>query len=101
MKGGAVKGGKSTPWNPPSRLIGGIAERLGICGGRPPEMTSGLQDRKAPIQTQAMRTGSFHQPTSLLSILMMPARLPTPHLQSKQRLDGYVCVAFEASIPPD
>jgi len=28
-----------------------------------------------------------------------PARLPTPHINSKQRLDGKTRVAFEAKIP--
>jgi hypothetical protein len=47
-----------------------ILENVGFgkCHRRPPEITSGLQNRKAPTQTCAMRTGSFHQPTSLLSI---------------------------------
>jgi len=46
-----------------------------------------------------MRTGSFHQPTSQLSI--SDARPPalTTH-QSKQRLDGNARVAFEAPNPP-
>jgi hypothetical protein len=47
-----------------------------------------------------MRTGSFHQPTSQLSI--SDARPPalTTH-QSKQRLDGNARVAFEGSKSPD
>ncbi len=46
-----------------------------------------------------MRTGSFHQPTSLLSIrdARPPAHTTT---QSKQRLDGYARVAFEVKCPP-
>jgi len=47
-----------------------------------------------------MRTGSFHQPTSLLSI--RDARHPahTTH-QFKQRLDGNARVAFGGSKSPD
>jgi hypothetical protein len=44
-----------------------------------------------------MRTGSFDQPTSLLSI--RDARHPTSTSQSKQRLDGYARVAFEVKPP--
>jgi len=40
--------------------------------------TSGLRDRKAPKQTCAMRTGSFHRTISPLSI--RNARPPTPLL---------------------
>src|ERR1700730_5079490 len=34
------------------------------------------------------------------SASVTPARLPTPHINSKQRLDGYARVAFEAPNPP-
>jgi len=54
---------------------------------RPATPTSGLRDRKAPKQTCAMRTGSFHRTISPLSISRCPARLPHT-TQSKQRLDG-------------
>jgi hypothetical protein len=44
-----------------------------------------------------MRTGSFHQPISLLSIC--DARLPTRTTQSKQRLDGNARVDPFGQIP--
>jgi hypothetical protein len=55
---------------------------------RPATPTSGLRDRKAPKQTCAMRTGSFHRTISPARHLAMPARLPASTTHSKQRLDG-------------
>ena len=67
---------------------------------RPAASTSGLRDRRAPIQTCAMRTGSFHQPTSPLSI--RDARPPAPPTtQSKQRLDGYCARRLRAVKSPN
>jgi hypothetical protein len=58
---------------------------------RPAAPTSGLRDRKAPKQTCAMRTGSFHRTISPLSI--RNARPPAHATsQSKRRLDGYARV---------
>jgi hypothetical protein len=42
--------------------------------------TSGLRDGRAPKQTCAMRTGSFHRTISPAQHLAMPARLPAPTL---------------------
>src|ERR1700691_6006103 len=46
----------------------------------PATPTSGLRDRKAPKQTCAMRTGSFHRTISPLGISRCPPACPTPHL---------------------
>jgi len=46
-----------------------------------------------------MRTGSFHQPTSLLSILT-PASLPTPPINSSSGSMEMRALPLEAPNPP-
>ena len=69
--------GKSIREKRKMRLVA-VASRQRHRLRRPTAPASGLRDRKAPIQTCAMRTGSFHRTISPLSI--RTARLPTPLL---------------------
>ncbi|WP_331964682.1 hypothetical protein [Candidatus Binatus sp.] len=83
-------GEKSIREMPEMRRIA-AASRQQLQPLRPRAPTSGLRDRKAPKQTCAMRTGSFHRTISPLSI--RNARPPAHATsQSKQRLDGYARV---------
>ena len=56
---------------------------------RPAAPTSGLRDRKAPKQTCAMRTGSFHRTISPLSIPRCPSACP--HHMSNQAAARWIC----------
>jgi len=90
-------GEKSIREMPGMRRIA-VASRQQRQPQRPTARTSGLRDRKAPKQTCAMRTGSFHRTISPLSIrdAHPPAHTTS---QSKQRLDGYARVGSVVKSP--
>ncbi|MGA9739419.1 hypothetical protein [Candidatus Binatus sp.] len=92
-----VMGEKSIREMPGMRRIA-VASRQQRRLRRPTAPASGLRDRKAPKQTCAMRTGSFHRTISPLSI--RDARPPAHTTsQSKQRLDGYARVGSVVKSP--
>jgi hypothetical protein len=85
-----MRGGKNRSWELwASENIAGARRRL----------LRGYKIEKRQHKPAPCAPALFISPPAC-SASVTPARLPTPHINSKQRLDGKTRVAFEAQIPP-